>query len=80
MKPDPSVDTRIGFIRGDEIDLRIADSSSLPASALSWSGEKEGTGDSISITFDEIGQREVILETEVHSSPFTIPSSASHCS
>ncbi len=62
VKPDLSVDTRIGVIRGDKVDFRIADSSSLLASVLSWSGEKEGTGDSISITFDELGKREVTLE------------------
>lgn len=62
VKPDPSIETRIGVIRGDEIDFRIADSSSIPASQLSWSGEEEGTGDSISITFDELGEREVVLE------------------
>ena len=54
----PSVQTRIGVIKGDTIEFRVCDGTSgNDHSGLSWTsnGQSIGTGTSVSHTFDAIG-------------------------
>ncbi len=59
VRPSTPPGARIGVIKGDTIEFRLREKSGLDLATTSatWSGEKAGTGDTISVTFKLLGNR-----------------------
>ena len=59
VRPSTPPGTRIGVIKGDTIEFRLREKSGLDLATTeaTWSGEKAGTGDTISVTFNHLGNR-----------------------
>ena len=62
VRPSLPPDTRIGVIMGDDVKFKAILPSELDESLISWSGEKNGNGETITITFQALGNRTVTTE------------------
>ena len=59
VRPSTPPDARIGVIKADTIEFRLREKSGLDLATTeaTWSGEKAGTGDTISVTFNQLGNK-----------------------
>ena len=57
VAPSSTPYARNGVLKGDTIDFRVQGTTGLDTTKFAWSGEKTGTGTTISVTFNQLGTR-----------------------